>query len=155
MSIARLLLGVLFLWSSMVSLVEARGRPFGAGVILGEPTGISAKFWTTEMTAVDLGAAWSFAGKGAFHLHSDFLVHELNLVKDVKEIPGRLPIHFGVGGRLKFAHDVRVGIRIPIGVTFMFHNAPLDIFVEVAPIVDLAPATDPSVNGGIGARYFF
>jgi hypothetical protein len=37
----------------------------------------------------------------------------------------------------------------------MFSNAPVDIFVELVPILNLAPSTDFDFNGGIGARYWF
>jgi hypothetical protein len=31
----------------------------------------------------------------------------------------------------------------------------VDIFLEVVPILDLAPKTDFKINAAIGARYFF
>ena len=52
-------------------------------------------------------------------------------------------------------HDDLLGVRVVGGFAFWPRNTPLDIFVEVAPVVDLAPATDLSANGGIGIRFFF
>jgi hypothetical protein len=125
---------------------------FGLGIIVGEPTGVSAKLWITERTAVDMAAAWSFSDEEAFHLHADYLFHNFDLIT-VEQ--GRLPVHFGIGGRLKFEDESRLGVRIPIGLTYIFDGAPVDIFFEVVPILDLAPDTDFSANGAIGARFFF
>ncbi len=41
------------------------------------------------------------------------------------------------------------------GLPLWPHNSPIDVFLEIAPIVDLAPATELSVNGGIGIRFYF
>jgi hypothetical protein len=37
----------------------------------------------------------------------------------------------------------------------MFADAPVDIFLELVPILDLAPETDFDLGGGIGARFWF
>jgi hypothetical protein len=37
----------------------------------------------------------------------------------------------------------------------MFARVPVDIFIELAPILDLVPETDFTVNGAVGVRYFF
>jgi hypothetical protein len=113
---------------------------------------VSAKLWITERTAVDMAAAWSFSDEEAFHLHADYLLHNFDLI-NVEQ--GRLPLHFGIGGRLKFEDESRFGVRIPVGLTYIFDGAPIDIFFEVVPILDLIPDTDFSANAAIGARFFF
>ncbi len=141
------LFGVLVLAGSAAS----QGN-FGLGIIVGEPTGLSAKLWLTERTAVDMAAAWSFSDEEAFHLHADYLLHNFDLINVEK---GRLPIYFGIGGRLKFEDKSRFGVRIPVGLTYIFDGAPIDIFFEVVPILDLIPDTDFTANAAIGARFFF
>jgi hypothetical protein len=136
----------------------AQGNGVGLGVIIGEPTGLSMKFWQSRTTAVDLAAAWSFADDDAFHLHGDVLFHKFGLIKVDK---GRLPLYFGIGGRVKFLDegnddDVSVGIRIPVGLAYLFGGGtPLDIFVEVVPILDLTPDSDVTLNASFGLRYWF
>ena len=39
------------------SIAFAQGTGVGLGVIVGEPTGVSAKFWTGGNTAFDVAAA--------------------------------------------------------------------------------------------------
>jgi hypothetical protein len=47
------------------------------------------------------------------------------------------------------------GIRVPVGVSYLFAHEPIDLFLEVVPIMDVTPATDLSVNASLGARYYF
>jgi hypothetical protein len=51
--------------------------------------------------------------------------------------------------------DAQLGIRIPIGISYYFQNDPIEIFFEVVPILDIAPSTSFSGNGGFGLRYYF
>src|SRR5689334_6062579 len=67
----------------------AQERGFGIGVILGEPMGGSAKFWTNDKNAIDVGIGWSIGGDRFFsgkqkpysngsprvHYHADYLTH--------------------------------------------------------------------------------
>ncbi len=125
---------------------------FGLGLIVGEPTGVSAKWWLTDRTGVDAAAAWSFSDDSALHLHADYLFHNFDLI-DVSK--GQLPVYFGVGGRVKFESKSRLGIRVPVGLAYIFEDMPLDLFAEIVPLVDLIPDTDFTLNGSIGIRYFF
>lgn len=135
-----------------VSISNAQSNGIGLGLIVGEPTGISGKFWTGSTTAFDAGLAWSFIDEGAFHIHGDYIFHNMRLIS-VPE--GTLPFYYGIGARIKTANDTKLGVRVPIGLAYLFSNAPIDIFLEVVPILDLTPKTDFSINAAIGARYFF
>ena len=136
----------------------AQSRGFGLGVIIGEPTGLSAKLWQTRRTALDFGAAWSFVDDADFHLHMDFLWHRFDLIH-VDE--GQLPLYFGLGGRVKFHdqesdnQDTEVGISFPVGLDYLFDSVPFDLFLEVVPILDVAPDSDVTLNASLGFRYWF
>lgn len=134
--------------------VDPLDRPFEAGVIFGEPTGLSLKYWVSETMAVDGGVGWSFDDDADLHLHADVLWHNFDLF-DVSK--GELPIYFGVGARGQFRdnHDDRFGIRFPIGINYLFEEIPLSLFLEIAPVLDLAPSTRGDFTAGIGVRYRF
>ena len=134
---------------------EARGENgLGVGLIVGEPTGISIKKWIGETRAIDAAAALSIVGNGSFQVHADYLFHNFSLLKS-KEFKGLNPVYFGVGGRIKLDEDTFVGIRIPFGISYLFADAPVDLFVEVVPILDVAPDTDLDINAAIGVRFYF
>jgi hypothetical protein len=127
---------------------------FGLGVIVGEPTGIAFKGWLSTTTALAGGAAWSFADNSNFAFHLDYIVHRFDWI-DVSK--GELPVYFGIGGRFKIRDnaDDAVGIRIPVGLDYLFEASPIDLFFEVVPIVELTPSTEFRLNAAIGARFFF
>jgi len=141
------LLSVFFL-----SNINAQSKGIGLGLIIGEPTGISFKYWTGSTTAFDAALAWSFIDEGAFHIHGDYIFHNMRLIS-VPE--GTLPFYYGIGARIKTANDTKLGVRVPLGLAYLFSNAPVDIFLEIVPILDFTPKTDFSINAAIGARYFF
>ena len=145
-----LLLFVLAILLQMTGNAQERG--FGLGIILGEPTGVSGKLWTSGQNAFDFAAAWSFQGDGNLLLQADYVWHIFRLIP----VPdGKLPFYVGVGGEVILANDPVIGVRVPLGLDYMFNNAPVDIFVELVPILRLAPSTDFDFAGGIGARYWF
>jgi hypothetical protein len=135
-----------------LSTVKAQSSGVGLGLIVGEPTGISFKYWTGSTTAIDAALAWSFVDGGAFHIHGDYIFHNMRLIT-VPE--GMLPFYYGIGARIKTADDTRLGVRVPLGLAYLFSNAPVDIFLEIVPILDLTPKTDFAINAALGARYFF
>lgn len=140
--------------SRTVSAEPYAGR-FGAGVIIGEPTGGSLKYWLNDTLAVDGAFGASLHDHSDFYLHSDLLWHNFNLLKVPR---GQLPVYFGAGALGRFrddGFDNQVGIRVPVGMSYLFDNAPLDVFVEIAPALDIAPDVRGEVEGGIGVRYWF
>jgi hypothetical protein len=147
-------LAALVLLSVLATFCSAgRAETFGVGVILGEPTGLAFKQWVGNRAAFDAAAAWSFGHESAFHVHLDYLLHTPS--RPSGDI-GRTMFYFGIGGRLKAEEEEgRIGARVPLGVAYEFDESPLDVFLEVAPILDLAPSTELRVNGGFGVRYFF
>ena len=46
------------LWCCATQDSLAQQRKFGLGVIIGEPTGLSAKLWTSSVNAFDFGLGW-------------------------------------------------------------------------------------------------
>jgi hypothetical protein len=149
---------IMVVFAVLIAIVAAAG-PVGAlglGVILGEPTGLSFKQWIVGGNAIGGAAAWSFEDESAFHVHVDYLYHRPGPAQIDAEDEGRLLWYFGIGGRLKAEEDdSRIGVRVPLGVDYVFSGAPLDIFLEVAPLLDLAPGTDFRLHGGFGIRYYF
>ena len=131
-----------------------RSHRFGIGALFGEPTALSLKYFFNRDLAIDGAVGWSFESETDWHLHSDVLWH----INDLVEVPdGNLALYFGGGVRLKFREhaDDRFGIRVPVGVSYMFDRAPVDVFAEIAPILDLTPSTRGAFNAGIGVRWWF
>jgi hypothetical protein len=127
---------------------------FGAGVILGEPTGVSLKYWIAERSAVDAVIGHSFEGRNSLYLHAGYAHHLLDLIEVGR---GQFAAYFGGGVRLQLVRNRsdRFGIRGVGGVTYLFDNLPVDVFFEVNPIFDLTPNRQVRFGAGVGARYWF
>lgn len=124
----------------------------GLGIAVGDPTGVTAKYWTGRNTALCGALGWSFRGEGYFHLNGDFIYHQFNLI-DVEK--GELPLYFGMGGRLALKDSAEIGIRFPVGLVYLFPDAPFDAFFELSPYLNLYPETDFFLTASLGARFFF
>ena len=130
----------------------AQQSGIGVGVILGEPTGISLKLFLSAKNAVDLAVGYSMLEEDRYlNFHADYVYHTNSLAasKAVK-----IPFYFGVGGRVRLEEEDLVGVRVPFGLDFMLRKAPLDIFVEVAPVMEVIPETKFNSEAGIGIRFF-
>lgn len=132
--------------------IFAQDEGLGLGLIFGEPTGLSAKLWTSERTALDAALAWSFSGVGWMHIQADFLMHNYDIISVSK---GKLPLYYGAGAYLAFSSDFGLGARVPLGLAYQFEGAPVDIFAEIAPGLALLPDIGFYIGGGFGARYYF
>jgi len=131
----------------------AQQKGFGLGVVLGEPTGISAKFWLTPGTALDFGLGYSFTSSNSlFDFYVDYVFHNSNMINSEENFV----VYYGPGARLKIKESTsRLGVRGVIGLLWLPRGTNFDVFVEVAPILDIIPATKFDFSGGIGGRYFF
>lgn len=146
-------IGLLLLtFMAFANNAQAQPRGFGLGVIFGEPSGISAKSWLDKGTAVDAGLAWAVGREDALHLHGDYLFHDFDLLQVDR---GKLALYYGFGARIRFENDSVIGARVPVGLNYLFARAPVDLFVEIVPMLDLIPDTSFAMNGGVGVRYFF
>ncbi len=161
-----LLLPLIFTCSLLSS--QAQDRGFGLGIMIGDPTGLSGKVWTGGDRAFDFGLAWGPWHSGYLHMHADMLFHNMGLIPVSS---GRLPLYYGPGLRMRawgrggywdrgryYDHDgsrVTLGIRFPVGLAYIFDGAPVDVFLEVAPTLDLVPATYLNFDAGFGVRYYF
>ncbi|NIM11328.1 MAG: hypothetical protein GTN68_05765 [Candidatus Aminicenantes bacterium] len=145
-----LVLTVIILFFAGNATAENRG--FGLGLIIGEPIGFSFKNWTGSKTAVTGGVAWSIVHGGSLHFHADYLIHNHRLVQvpDVK-----LFLYYGIGGRIKTRHQDRVGIRFPVGLCYVFEKIPLDVYLDIVPLLDLTPDRGTELMIGLGFIYYF
>ena len=130
------------------------GHPLSAGLMIGEPTGPTVKYFINDTIAVDAAAGWSLFPHSDAEIQADVLWHNYQMLH-VDE--GRLPVYFGVGlmGRFRHNRDDEAGIRVPFGISYMFDNIPVNLFAEIGPAIIFTPDWKGEIVGGIGARYRF
>lgn len=139
----------LFSW---VALAQDSGQT-GLGLMLGNPTGLTAKKWMNQTQAIDAAAGLSIGKHRNFSIHSDYLWHSKNALYFQDETP--LDIYYGLGARMEFADTIQLGARLPIGVSHYFSESKSDMFAELAPIYDFLDAPRLEIHFAFGARYYF
>lgn len=138
----------LFVSQSAVCAAQNTGR-FSAGIILGAPTGLSGKYWLDSTRAVD--AALGF---GDLSLHADYLWHSPGLLGQFKT--GRLSAYWGGGAKIKDQKNgTLLGLRAVGGAAYEFPKGPLEIFLELAPVLRLSQGSGLDLDAAIGVRYRF
>ena len=162
---------VVALTSSQPSQAEPPGGgPFGLGVIVGDPTGLTGKYWFTEQHTLDFHLGWDFT-HDSFGIYADYLFHFLYINQSRPRVAG-MPLYVGGGLVLGFdddghhhhhhnGHDhdhdseVFLGLRVPFGIAFLFNRVPFEVFIELAPSVHLSDDAHFDLDGGGGFRYYF
>ncbi|MBN1150037.1 hypothetical protein JXA84_02320 [candidate division WOR-3 bacterium] len=137
--------------------VFSQTKRFGLGIVVGEPTGFTAKYWLSPVNSLNGAVAWSVFDDNSFealYLHIDHVFYYYDLFRVQT---GKAPVFIGVGGRFYFPKhdDTKIGFRIPMGLAYMFDQVPIEIYGEIAPVINIVPETDVDLDGGVGFRYFF
>lgn len=142
---------------------------FGLGVVLGEPTGFTAKYWLQNPSAIDFGLAFTF--NNFFLIYADYLYHFPGVFGNQTQFISELTPYVGGGLVLFFVTNntpgmnlsyfqsnqgsVGLALRIPLGIEWTPSQVPLGVFLEIAPGIGVVPATFGIVQAGIGVRYYF
>lgn len=125
------------------------GKKLGLGLILGNPTGASAKYWLSDTHAFDAAVGFS----GDLEFHADYLWHAWDAFPQPAQ--GKLGLYLGAGPRLELKKDTEVGIRGVFGATYLVEKYPWDVFLEVVPVLRVAPGPSMGLDAAIGGRYYF
>ncbi|MEO0205272.1 MAG: hypothetical protein ABIL22_01200 [candidate division WOR-3 bacterium] len=139
---------------------------FGVGIIIGSPTGFTAKFIMMQRSAIAVNVGWSLGDNPRLHITGDyqFLFPTVfrwtdDMGGEQKELKNLTP-YIGIGGRFKFKEDpstrdteLNIGLRLGGGAEYMISR--FGIFLEIYPVVNILPSTDFDLEGGLGARIYF
>lgn len=132
---------------------RADGGPFGLGIVLGEPTGITGLYRFGDRTAVDISLGIDALDDNGFYVHGVFLFFLPDLLGGGSV--GLSP-YLGPGAFVADAgNDVALGARVPFGLSLDFRRAPIQIYGEIAVGLLLVPDVDLGLGGAVGFRYFF
>jgi len=150
------------------------GRKFGLGAMLGDPTGITGKYWVSATNALDFGLGFTNYGVGYGNCYFDNAgVQHCNGYYDTsvnvdylwqsKIVRDKVQLdwYIGVGGRLYFwgdrsySYGVDMAVRAPVGLALMFTNPSfLELYFELAPAVRLLTAHG-ALDASLGGRFYF
>ena len=139
-------------------------RPFGLGLQLGTPSGVSGKIYLGgRKNAIDFTVGGAYADRyywGGFYAQVAYHWHLTELTSGEGVA---IPFRIGVGGFISTNANYYnwgngrydsavVGARVPFGLDFDLEEAPFQFWIEAA--IDVTP-WGLGYDGGIGARYYF
>jgi hypothetical protein len=123
----------------------------GAGIGVGNPTGFNFALRTETLHTLSTLAGWNLS-KGQFHVHGDYQVPfaELNPAESVLAVT----FYAGLGATMDIDNSLGFGARVPVVAAISF-DKPLEVFVEIAPVIGVLPDMDMRVQGTTGIRGWF
>ncbi len=144
------------LWTLVMLAGLAQAEPrLGAGVVLGDPTGLSLG-WR--------GSAWSGAqagigiDDGRLDVSADYL-QSIAVLEPAKRF--QMPLYVGAGAGFATAEKGFFGkpggitVRVPVGAAILFDRVPVELFAQVVPSIRVVPGTAYGLDVGLGGRYYF
>ncbi len=144
---------VILLSLGFVNLANAHGNT-ALGIQLGQPTGLSGKFWLDTRSAIDATFGWNVS-YNYVALQAGYLYHFPLGVRT-----GTLNAYVGIGGLVDVwgatgssNGGIRFSARIPLGLEYIYN--PISFYAELDPLMVLIPGTNFEMAGGIGFRYYF
>lgn len=146
---------VVSIFSSQLAAADS-----GLGVILGGPTGISARTSLDSKHSLDFAMAYSNHPYSGFYIHGTYLRDAARLFP-VANNNAPLELYYGLGMRIISIHkgrydgDTAIGARLPVGLLYNIYNPNLELFGEMSVALDVIPRTDIDLDVGLGIRFRF
>lgn len=156
-----LLFFIVLIFSSALLAQPARRNDFGFGIKLGDPTGVTLKFWTNRENAfvVDVGASYF----GSPRIGVDYLWHFDAFNSSVADLYAGMGGVIGIGEGKGFWYkgkfirsggDLGLGVRGVFGVDFVPRNTPLELFFEIGALIAFVPDFGSAADVALGIRFY-
>jgi hypothetical protein len=144
-----------------------KGRSFGFGLSLGEPTALTLRFWESKSNSWDAAIGVSHLGNP--HLHADYLWHFNDVFNSrIVSLYAGVGAVVGLGEKNKWGwyddkhdrwwhdddNDLVVAAKGVFGVNFIPRNTALDIFIEVDPVLGVVPGFGFDFQPAVGIRFY-
>lgn len=148
-----------------------KGKSFGVGFSVGEPTAVSFRFWTSRENSWDAAIGTSYLGNP--HVHGDYLWHFNDAFNSrIVSLYAGIGVALGFGNNRDgwvlihrnkdkdywYYHDDDDGLVVAakgtFGLNIIPRNTPLDIFLELNPIIGISPGFGFDIMPSLGIRFY-
>lgn len=146
----KVLLTVICILTAGIGQLQAQeAGTVGAGVVLGNPTGITGKFWLDGSKAVDAGIGFD----SDISIYGDYLWHSWKVLPQPAQ--GKIPVYVGLGAEIGDSHHHDLGLRAVAGIAYWLPHDPLEIFFDIIPVFHFFHHNGTDLHASIGIRYYF
>jgi hypothetical protein len=136
---------------------ERVGGAFGLGLAIGAPTGLHGRLWLSQFSALQFSVGGDNGVQRSISTSLDYIVR----LHSFQQTDGEYTIPIYVGGGARFETEIwgdlelSFGPRAVGGIAVFVKDMPLDFFFEIAPAIYLVENAGWSIDGQIGAHYYF
>ncbi|MCP4604352.1 MAG: hypothetical protein GY847_28160 [Proteobacteria bacterium] len=137
---------------------------FGAGPILGEPTGGTVKWFIGGQFAIQGSAAITFWDGNNLGVFFDFIWYP-HMITENEHFMLTWYFGGGIGAGIRapwnapkhndWEADPSIWLRVPFGFSFLFERVPVEAFIEFGPTNRVYPSWNIRVFVAVGGRWYF
>lgn len=141
------------------------GKKFGVGIMLGEPSGLTGKYWLSNTKAIALSIGNSYFGK--IRLGGDYLWHFNAFNSQMANLYAGPGVAIGIGESSGWwytnknktwyneSDEFGFGVRGIMGLNIVPKASPFEFFTEFGLMLGIFPASYTNFEGAIGFRFYF
>lgn len=141
-----------------------KGKTFGFGIMLGEPTGLTGKYWLEKDKALAFALGNSYLGN--LRIGADYLFHFNAFESRIVNLYAGPGMAMGLGDSggwwykdkkekwYKDRGEIGIGIRGVCGINIVPKNSPLEIFIEAGLMIGIVPGLYSNFEGAAGIRFY-
>ena len=144
--------------AALPAFLQGKPSGIGAGLQVGSLTGIAVSARPGGELYFQGAVNWSLT-ENRLNVDGDVLWTITELV--IPDSPRFLfPVYFGAGGRVRMNQknealpDNTFGARIPIGMAMTPADTSLDVFFELAPVLEFYPDIRVTMEAALGVRIY-
>lgn len=138
------------------SSLKAQNEGIAVGAQLFSPTGITAKATISETAAITGVLGFNFNEfNNIINLQANLILNGNSDSFNVES--GVLRPYYGVGVNFLFSEnsDTGIGFRIPLGMEYSLQDQPVELYMDIAPTVNVETSSAFFLSSSMGLRYFF
>jgi len=142
-----------------------KGKEFGFGIIIGEPLGLTGKYWLNNENALVFNVGASYFG--APRIMVDYLWHMDVFHSKVVKLYAGPGASIGIGNESSgflykkgrqywYYRDDTFGasVRCVVGLNIIPERTPIEIFAELGPNIGIVPGFGVALDGAVGIRFY-
>jgi len=137
---------------------ERQGGPFGLGVAIGAPSGVTGRLWFGDWSALQFTAGGNLGVPNSLSVSADYTI----VFRPFKVTDNAYSVPLHIGGGVNVDVDLETGAtrllmgpRAVFGASLLVPDLPIDFHAELAPTVYFVEFLGWSIDGQIGVRYYF
>jgi len=137
---------------------ERLGGPFGLGLAVGAPSGVTGRLWFGDWSALQFTAGGNLGAVNSLAVTTDYTI--VFRPFQIADSLYAVPLH--IGGGINVDIDIQNGVtrllmgpRAVFGASLLVPDLPIDFHAELAPTVYFVETLGWSIDGQLGVRYYF